>query len=90
MAAHADPPFPLLEVFTGLMERYPRLATDIAAHQFIFKPTTSAALLEQLVAHLGADRVLYATDWPWRNASPNAMAANVAFVKNAPFLDPEQ
>ena len=86
----ADPPFPLLPTFIGLMKRYDNLLTDIAAHQFLFRPPTSSALLEQLVEHLGADRVLYATDWPWGDPSPKAMAANVAFVKNAPFLDEDQ
>ena len=88
--AHAEPPFPLLPVFIGLMKTYQNLLTDIAAHQFLFKPSTSSALLDRLVEHLGAHRVLYATDWPWGNPSPEAMAANVAFVKNAPFLDEDQ
>lgn len=88
--AHADPPFPLLPIFVELMRRRRNLLTDIAAHQFLFKPSTSSALLEQLVEHLGAERVLYATDWPWCDSTPDAMVGNVAFVKNAPFLDKEQ
>lgn len=88
--AHAEPPFPLLPALVDLMGKYEDLLTDIAAHQFIFKPPTSRALLEQLVEHLGADRVLYATDWPWGDSSPDAMVNDVAFVKNAPFLDEEQ
>lgn len=88
--AHAEPPFPLLPTFVDLMQRHENLLTDIAAHQFLFKPATSSALLQQLVEHLGADRVLYATDWPWGGSSPAAMVDAVAFVRNAPFLDEEQ
>jgi len=87
---HAEPPFPLLPIFVEFMKRYQYLLTDIAAHQFLFKPATSAALLEQLVEHLGAERVLYATDWPWGDPSPDEMVKNVAFVKDATFLDQEQ
>lgn len=88
--AHAEPPFPLLPVFVEFMKRHRNLSTDIAAHQFLFKTSTSRALLEQLVEHLGAERVLYATDWPWGDSSPEAMVKNVAFVKEATFLDEEQ
>ncbi len=88
--AHAEPPFPLLPALVDLMKKHENLLTDIAAHQFLFTPSTSSSLLEQLVEHLGADRILYATDWPWGDPSPTAMVNNVAFVKNAPFLDEEQ
>lgn len=88
--AHAEPPFPLLPILVELIKRHGNLLTDIAAHQFLFKPSTSKALLEQLVEHLGAERVLYATDWPWGDASPEQMVRNVAFVKDADFLDEGQ
>ena len=89
-AAHAEPPFPLLPAFVELLKRHDNLLTDIAAHQFIFKPETSRALLQQLVGRLGAHRVLYATDWPWGGTSPEQMAQDVAFVRDADFLDDEQ
>lgn len=88
--AHAEPPFPLLLLLIELMKPHRNLSTDIAAHQFLFKPSTSRALLEQLVEHLGPERILYATDWPWGDSSPQAMVKNVAFVKEATFLDEEQ
>jgi predicted TIM-barrel fold metal-dependent hydrolase len=77
-------------LFVDLIKRHGNLSTDIAAHQFLFKSSTSRALLEQLVEHVGAERVLYATDWPWGDSSPEAMVNNVAFVRDATFLDEAQ
>jgi predicted TIM-barrel fold metal-dependent hydrolase len=82
---HRQAPFPLLEPLGELLDRQANLSTDIAAIQFAFSPAAQAQLLQALVARLGAERVMYGTDWPW-GGKASEMTKTVEFVAAAPFL----
>ena len=69
------PPYPGMRELATLVKRYDTLATDIAAITFLFDRDypfpTAQQFFQALVDAVGAEKIMWGTDWPWTDA--NAM-----------------
>jgi predicted TIM-barrel fold metal-dependent hydrolase len=69
----SKPPFPGLQSFVKLLNKYDNLYTDIAAISTMFAVYNNEdwpypialKMLEELIKGVGIEKVMWATDWPW-------------------------
>jgi predicted TIM-barrel fold metal-dependent hydrolase len=77
-----------------MVKPHPNLYVDLAAYQHLimkdepFPDWSALRVVEILVGDLGADRVIWGTDWPYLGEQP--YPALIRAIREAPFLTPDK
>lgn len=84
------PPYPRLKHLVDLMQKHDNLSTDLAAISFIFPgeyPYPMALdFVKELVGRLGAERVMWGTDFPWSEGRCEYRKTVTMLTEEAKFL----
>jgi predicted TIM-barrel fold metal-dependent hydrolase len=82
--------YDLLEEPIALIRKHENLSCDLAAYQHLIRPDepfpywSALKVLEILVNGIGADRIQWATDWPFLGVQPYPEL--IRAIREAPFL----
>ena len=77
-----------------MLRPHPNLYADLAAYQHFIAPDepypywSALKIVEILVAELGADRIIWGTDWPYLGQQPYPEL--IRAIREAPFLSGDQ